>query len=164
MKKLGKGLLFIFGFVFVLLSLASCSNNTLKLKVLSDSMARDENKYMLPEWDNYEIKGFASQDILEYIELDDEGIQNLKIGDVIVFMGNVGGQKAEISHRIVDIRKDSQNNLIFVTQGDKIAQYDSYNKNASDTDKYIQLSSGIYEEIAKESIIGKVVSVIYKNK
>ncbi len=88
------------------------------LNVLSDSM-NHEGKAGLDEWDNYPINdGFAKGDLIFASTFKEEDTADLKIGDVIVFVGKVEGETALVTHRIVFVAEDKKS---VVTQGDLAA-------------------------------------------
>ncbi len=131
------------------------------LSVQSDSMERDESiKNKWPKaWANYKIGEINTGDLVNADVFNLNNADKLQIGDVITFVGTVNGSTALITHRIVDVRKDSQGNYIFTTQGDRIAQSSPYNPNASDAEKYIGQGSGLFEEIQAANIRGVVTGV-----
>ena len=131
------------------------------LSVQSDSMERDETKKdSWPKaWETYKIGEINTGDLINDDVFNKNNADKLQVGDVITFVGIVNGKNALITHRIVNIRKDANGEYVFTTQGDKIAQTAPYNPNASETEKYIQQSSGIFEEISVNSIRGVVTSV-----
>ena len=131
------------------------------LSVQSDSMERDESiKNKWPKaWENYKIGEINTGDLVNADVFNPNNADKLQIGDVITFVGSVNGSTALITHRIVDIRKDSQGNYIFTTQGDRIAQSSPYNPNASDAEKYIGQGSGLFEEVQASSIRGVITGV-----
>lgn len=88
------------------------------LNVLSDSM-NHEGKEGLEEWKDAPINdGFATGDLLFAKTFKEETAEDLKIGDVVVFVGKVNDKPALITHRIVFITADKKT---VVTQGDKAA-------------------------------------------
>lgn len=131
------------------------------LSVQSDSMERDETKKdKWPKaWENYKIGEINTGDLVNVDVFNKNDASKLKVGDVITFVGTVKGSTALVTHRIVAIRQDSNGEYIFTTQGDNIAQTSPYNPNASDAEKYIGQSSGLFEEVQATAIRGVVTSV-----
>lgn len=77
--------------------------------------------------DGEEKDSFTKNDLIYVKVVTDKNrekkTKNLEIGDIITFAyySDEIGRTILNTHRIVDKRFDSENNLIFVTQGDKIA-------------------------------------------
>lgn len=93
------------------------------LNVVSDSMNHESddisNGKLLEEWKNDPISdGFAKGDLIFAKTFSEDEIDDLKIGDVIVFVGKVNNETALITHRIVFITTDKKS---VVTQGDAVA-------------------------------------------
>lgn len=135
------------------------------LSVQSDSMKRDENKKVYPEWENYEVGGFVTGDLLNVKTFSESDADKLKIGDVITFKCVIKGKPALNSHRIVDIIKVDNKVVTVVTQGDWVAQnYTKYNKDWTPAEKmsYSQTAVNdnyIFESVAIDSVVGVVTSV-----
>ena len=114
------------------------------LNVKSDSMDH-QGQEGLAEWQDTEIKdGFTTGDLVFAKTFSDETTKDLKIGDVVVFVGKVNGETALVTHRVVDIKDDKT----VVTQGDKAAlvfsgEYDG-NSNRL-TDAYIAKGTARYD-------------------
>ena len=100
------------------------------LNVISDSMNHEsetiKNGKLLEEWENDPISdGFAVGDLIYAKTFSEDEIDDLKIGDVIVFVGKVNNETALITHRIVFIATDKKS---VVTQGDAAAmEYNNAN-------------------------------------
>lgn len=150
-------------------SLTACNNtnktetnnteqNTTKIyNVQTDSMKWSDEYSLLPEWENYEIKGFGVGDRL-YVSTE---YDELKIGDVITYKkySDVTDQQIINTSRIVDILSDSST---YVVEDDRTSQQYPYRKGdlayifeLENMDKISYVSSSI--------IIGKVTKVKYKN-
>ena len=130
------------------------------LSVQSDSMERDEKKTILPEWNNYEIGGFTTGDLLNVKTFSESDADKLKVGDVITFKWNINAKPVLNTHRIVDIHKNDDGQVDYViTQGDKVAQTAKYNPKASAAEIYTQYNSGIIENVSVEKIKGIVTSI-----
>lgn len=130
------------------------------LSVQSPSMERDEKfKDSWPvEWKNYKIGEIKTGDLVNADVISSNDASKLKVGDVIVFSGAVNGNPALITHRIVDINKDSSGKVTgIITQGDNKAQTAPYNPNASEIEKYS--TSGNWEAVTVESLRGIVTGV-----
>ena len=88
------------------------------LNVLSDSMDH-QGKEGLEEWKGTDIEdGFTTGDLLFAKTFSSETADDLKIGDVVVFVGKVNDKTALVTHRIVYITADKK---YVVTQGDMAA-------------------------------------------
>ena len=88
------------------------------LNVLSDSMDH-EGQEGLEEWKGTAVEdGFTTGDLLYAKTYSSETADDLKIGDVVVFVGKVNDKTALITHRIVFITADKK---YVVTQGDMAA-------------------------------------------
>ena len=102
--------------------------------------------------DEFEISSFRPKaDLLVIKSISEEEIKELEVGDVITYVGKVGGEKQLISHRI--IKKEEQEisgikNWVFYTLGDKVRTDDETNNLA------------ISEKIYSGNIEGKVVKKI----
>lgn len=115
--------------------------------VLSDSMDGDVKN-------EFKISSFKPKsDLLIIKSLSQENMSSLKVGDVITYTGNVGGEIRLISHRIVKIDTQEIGDAmvnVYYTLGDK--------QRTGNEDTDLSMSTMIYEG----NIQGKVVSVIPK--
>ncbi len=174
MKKFKLMILFLVP--VLLLFMNSCGEKENALLVQSDSMSRSESREMLPEWENYEIKGFSSGDTIYYKDFheDDATTENLKVGVVITFYAPA--LKSLNTHRIVYVHETENGKVDYViTQGDYVAQTSPYliagSKRAegmteSEINKYnyqLEASQSI-ETVSVSNIRGIVIRVECKSK
>ncbi len=125
------------------------------LSVQSDSMKRDVNKKMLDEWDNYEIGGFETGDLLKdsVFDEDDADTEHLKVGMVITFVfAKTSTERVLNTHRIVEVHAIENGKVDYViTQGDAKAQEQPYlvagtKKAEGMTDEQINNYNGLLSE------------------
>ena len=150
--------------------------------VLSDSMngnmTKDQIKTIYSE-STHPIGSFNIKDLLIVKAVSsEEDYKSLRIGDVITYIGNVNGQQALITHRIIQIDKVVDGNLYTLAYSDEnnvIHKHENYEElqNADGYYNYLTLgdlqrnddgtfepSQGIlYEE---SQVQGVVISVIPK--
>lgn len=140
------------------------------LNVQSNSMKRDENKIIYPEWNNYSIKGFSEGDLINVDVVDQNSVNNLKVGDVITFRWKIGSTKILNTHRIVYVHKDANGKVDYVdTQGDMVAQEKKYNENWSEAEKLtniayynsnnLGLERTVAEHVDASMVLGRVTGV-----
>ena len=103
------------------------------MPVLTDSM------------DGKHSDSFAAGDAILVEKITDEAKANLKVGDIITYVGKVGDNYGYISHRIVEIGSNLDNTAtIYYTAGDK--QYDAdYDIEAIKEPVYENAIVGIYK-------------------
>ncbi len=135
------------------------------LNVATDSMSHEDlpnDLYtMYPEYKNYEIQGINAGDLITSKVLDDEDIQELKVGDVCTFYDSK--LDALNTHRIIAVEKDSNGKVIeIIFQGDKsVASYGKYDtlSNAEKIDLYGRNEVQVFGGDALASIKGLTVGV-----
>lgn len=103
----------------------------------------------------YKVGSFrAKKDLLIVKSIDDEEKNNLEVGDVITYFGNVGGYVRLISHRIIkieDLNIGESTLKVFYTLGDN-QRTDSYEEN-------IKLAKKIYPGDIEGLVVKKVSNV-----
>ncbi len=145
------------------ISLTACNKTTTNKEttktytVVTDSMKWNDELAPLPEWEDYEIKGFSSGDKIVVSTTYDE----LKIGDVITYQiySDSVGKKITNTSRIVDILSDSST---YVVEDDRIAQQTPYRTTYGNSYIYDLETSGKVTFVNSNNIIGKVTKVEYK--
>lgn len=114
--------------------------------VASDSMSGERPDYV-PEG---KLDGFNKGDLIKIRILDQAGVQELEVGDVITFQTTLvlQGRRVLNTHRIVEVQSDSEGSIVkFKTRGD--------NNPAADTELVeVKNVVGVYE--GKASGIGHV--------
>ena len=80
------------------------------MPVLTDSMTGDN-----PD-------SFNPGDLIIVNKATDESIAALEVGDIVTYVGNVGGARGFITHRIVDIEESDSGVRTFYTKGDAEAE------------------------------------------
>ncbi len=109
--------------------------------------------------DEFEIPSFRPKaDLLIIKSLSEDEIKELKVGDVITYIGSVGGEKQLISHRIIKIEEvelSGIKNQIFFTLGDKIRTDDETNNLANSAKIYAGNIEG--KVVKKISGVGNIV-------
>ena len=80
------------------------------MPVLTGSMAGDN-----PD-------SFNEGDLIIVNKATDESIAALEVGDIVTYVGNVGGARGFITHRIVDIEENANGVRTFYTKGDAEAE------------------------------------------
>ena len=128
------------------------------LSVQSDSMERDPSKTIYPEWNDYAIGGFSKGDLLNVRKINQNDVENLKVGDVITYEWAIGSQPVLNTHRIVDITRDANGKVDrLYTQGDKVAQTAKYNPKISGAAG--ESLADTYEIVRPVAVKGIVTSV-----
>ncbi len=133
--KIGGNVLFyaviVFLFLFSLMNINSAKTNGIPnlfgkgiLSVQSDSMKRSDKNEDLPEWADYSIGGFETGDLVVVKVFKGSTTKNLEVGDVITFYDTA--LEALNTHRIVYIHESGTS---VITQGDKEAEYQPFDKN-----------------------------------
>lgn len=64
---------------------------------------------------------FKEGDLIIVNKADEESVAELQVGDIITYVGNVGGMRGFITHRIVDIQGEGSSR-VFYTRGDAEAE------------------------------------------
>lgn len=124
------------------------------LAVVSDSMERSPNGNNPAEWKDYSIGEIKKGDLL-YANVYGGDINGLKVGDVITYYD--GKLEALNSHRIVYINVE---NKYVVTQGDKIAQVNAFDKANPMSDHNGSLEAfGYVEHVSNNQIKGVVTGI-----
>ncbi len=67
------------------------------------------------------VPTFSRGAVVISVKLDEKGINNLKVGDIIQYQTDSG----DVIHRIIEIKKDEKGNLLFQTKGDNNSAPDS---------------------------------------
>lgn len=65
---------------------------------------------------------FNAGDLIIVNKATDESIAALEVGDIVTYVGNVGGARGFITHRIVDIEESDSGVRTFYTKGDAEAE------------------------------------------
>ena len=137
------------------------------LTVKTDSMDRNESFEDLPEWKDYKIGEITTKDLIHASTYSSDKINTDKIhvGDVVVFYdSNIKDPETGTSgwlntHRVVYISADE---TYVITQGDKRAQTDSFDKtDPISTYNGTLASKGYTETVMASNIKGIVTSVNY---
>ncbi len=70
--------------------------------------------------DEYEIPSFKVGDLLIIQKLSDDEIKNIQVGDVVTYLGRVGGDLQLITHRVIKIEYSEEYDVTYYyTLGDK---------------------------------------------
>ena len=140
------------------------------LTVKTPSMSHYDSKGNLKSdelFKNYNIKdGFTTADLLHAKTFNESKVNDLKVGDVIVFYDPditdpQTGEKGWLNtHRIVVIHKNSSNNVDYViAEGDYYYYDQQYDKITDMSVKQMMESSGIVQNVTPDRIKGIVTSV-----
>ncbi len=106
------------------------------LTVKSESMAGSESD------------SFKTGDVIYVDILTEKEKASLKEGDIVTFLDNIGGEIAYNSHRIIDIKVNTDGSLLYTTKGDANELKDSFVKEQSDiVARYVDKSQGIGKAI-----------------
>ena len=102
---------------------------------------------------------FTTKDIIITKKATAKSVAELKVGDIVTYEGFVNGQKAFISHRIVDVvKRDTR--TVYILQGDYLqGKPDQYNAETYASNREDYIFRNVTQEIGDAEVVA-----IYQTK